>query len=66
MNAIDKNKTVVVIAGPTASGKTEFAVNLAQTINGEVISADSMQIYRYMDIGTAKPSKEEMMGIGLC
>ncbi|NLK67769.1 MAG: tRNA (adenosine(37)-N6)-dimethylallyltransferase MiaA [Clostridiaceae bacterium] len=63
MNAIDKNKTVVVIAGPTASGKTEFAVNLAQTINGEVISADSMQIYRYMDIGTAKPSKEEMMGI---
>lgn len=57
------NKTVVVIAGPTASGKTDLAINLALKTDGEVISADSMQIYRYMNIGTAKPSKEEMMGI---
>ncbi|HZK28564.1 MAG TPA: tRNA (adenosine(37)-N6)-dimethylallyltransferase MiaA [Thermoclostridium sp.] len=63
MKVMDNNKTVVVIAGPTASGKTEYAIKLAQTINGEVISADSMQIYRHMDIGTAKPSKEEMKGI---
>ena len=54
---------VVVIAGPTASGKTELAINLAKQVSGEIISADSMQIYKYMDIGTAKPSKEEMQGI---
>ena len=57
------DKTVVVIAGPTASGKTDLAINLALETDGEVISADSMQIYRYMNIGTAKPSKEEMKGI---
>lgn len=49
----------VVITGTTASGKTEVAIELAKRINGEIISADSMQIYRYMDIGTAKPTKQE-------
>lgn len=63
MEVLNIDKTVVVIAGPTASGKTDLAVNLALNANGEVISADSMQIYRYMDIGTAKPTKEEMKGI---
>ncbi|UZQ86426.1 tRNA (adenosine(37)-N6)-dimethylallyltransferase MiaA [Thermoclostridium stercorarium] len=57
------DKTVIVIAGPTASGKTDLAINLALETDGEVVSADSMQIYRYMDIGTAKPTKEEMRGI---
>ena len=54
---------VIVIVGPTASGKTDLSINLAKEINGEIISADSMQIYKKMDIGTAKPSKEEMQGI---
>lgn len=54
---------ILVIVGPTASGKTRMAVELAQRHNGEVISADSMQIYRTMNIGTAKPTKEEMGGI---
>ena len=54
---------VLVICGPTASGKTALAVALAQRFNGEVVSADSMQIYRRMDIGTAKPTVEEMAGI---
>lgn len=54
---------VIVIAGPTASGKTKLAIDLAKAINGEIISADSMQVYRYMDIGTAKPDREEMSGI---
>jgi len=54
---------ILVIVGPTASGKTRMAVELSQRHNGEVISADSMQIYRTMDIGTAKPTKEEMGGI---
>ena len=54
---------IICIAGPTASGKTDFAVTLAKELNGEVVSCDSMQIYRRMDIGTAKPTKEEMQGI---
>ena len=54
---------IICIAGPTASGKTALAVELAKITNGEVISCDSMQIYRHMDIGTAKPTKEEMQGI---
>ena len=54
---------IICIAGPTASGKTALAVELAKTLNGEVISCDSMQIYRGMDIGTAKPTREEMQGI---
>ena len=54
---------ILVICGPTASGKTALAVELALAHNGEVISADSMQIYRHMDIGTAKPTREEMKGV---
>ena len=54
---------IICVAGPTASGKTALAVELAKEFNGEVISCDSMQIYRRMDIGTAKPTKEEMQGI---
>ena len=51
---------VIVICGPTASGKTTLSIELAKKINGEIISSDSMQIYKDMDIGTAKPSKEEI------
>lgn len=54
---------LIVILGSTASGKTAMAVEVAKHINGEVISADSMQIYKKMDIGTAKPTLEEMQGI---
>lgn len=54
---------VIVICGPTASGKTALSIELAKEINGEIISADSMQIYKYMDIGSAKVTKEEMQGI---
>ncbi len=56
-------KELIVISGPTACGKTKAAINLAKAINGEIISADSMQVYKYMDIGTAKPSVEEMDGV---
>lgn len=55
---MDKPK-VVVICGPTASGKTKLGIDIANVINGEIISCDSMQIYKKMDIGTAKPTKEE-------
>ena len=55
--------TVIVIAGPTASGKSSLAVELAKKINGEIISADSMQIYKDMNIGTAKITEEEQQGI---
>lgn len=54
---------VVVICGPTASGKTGLSIELAKQINGEIVSADSMQIYQEMNIGTAKPTKEEQQGI---
>lgn len=54
---------VIVIAGPTASGKTALSIELAKKINGEIVSSDSMQIYKDMDIGTAKVTKEEMQGI---
>lgn len=54
---------VVVIVGPTASGKTALSIELAKRINGEIISSDSMQIYKDMDIGTAKVTKEEAQGI---
>ena len=56
-------KNIICIAGPTASGKTALAVALAKAVNGEVVSCDSMQIYKRMDIGTAKPTAEEMEGI---
>ena len=54
---------IIVIAGPTASGKTALSIALAKRFGGEVVSADSMQIYRRMDIGTAKPTFEERDGI---
>lgn len=58
-----QKQKVIVIGGPTASGKTSLSIELAKKINGEIISADSMQIYKDMNIGTAKPEKEEMQGI---
>ena len=54
---------IICIAGPTASGKTALAVEIAKLVNGEVVNCDSMQIYKYMNIGTAKPSSEEQQGI---
>lgn len=54
---------LVVVCGATASGKTSLAINIAKEFDGEVVSADSMQIYKFMDIGTAKPTKEEMDGV---
>lgn len=56
-------KNIIVVAGATASGKTSLAIALAKRFDGEVVSADSMQIYKGMDIGTAKPDKEEMDGV---
>jgi len=56
-------KKVIVITGPTATGKTALGVRLAEQIGAEVVSADSMQVYTYMDIGTAKPTKDEMRDI---
>ena len=54
---------IICVAGPTASGKTALAVELAKELGGEVVSCDSMYVYKRMDIGTAKPTKEEMGGI---
>jgi tRNA dimethylallyltransferase len=56
-------RPVVVVTGPTAAGKTSIAIALAQRFEGEIINADSMQVYRYMDIGTAKPSLEERASV---
>ena len=56
-------KPLIIITGPTASGKTALSVELAKKIGGEIISADSMQVYRHMDIGSAKVTKEEMDGV---
>ena len=61
--AIEQKIKILAVVGPTASGKTAVAVELAKRLGGEVISCDSMQIYRRMDIGTAKPTREEMSGI---
>ena len=58
-----KKPKILVIAGPTASGKSVLAIQLAKKFNGEIVSADSRQVYRGMDIGTAKPSKKEMAAI---
>ncbi len=60
---MNKKPTVIVICGPTASGKTALSIELAKRINGEIVSADSMQIYKDMNIGSAKVTKEEMQGI---
>ena len=54
---------IICVVGPTASGKTKLAVQLAKAYDGEVVSCDSMQIYKHMDIGTAKPTPEEMEGV---
>ncbi|MDD6848701.1 MAG: tRNA (adenosine(37)-N6)-dimethylallyltransferase MiaA [Oscillospiraceae bacterium] len=64
-NLVDnmKNNKVIVIVGPTASGKTGLSIELAKKYNGEIVSADSMQIYKDMNIATAKPTIEEMCGI---
>jgi len=56
-------KPIIILTGPTAVGKTKASIGLAKALNGEIISADSMQIYRYMDIGSAKIRPEEMQGI---
>lgn len=54
---------LIILTGPTAVGKTELSIRLAKAVNGEIISADSMQVYRYMDVGTAKITAEEMQGV---
>ena len=54
---------VIAIVGPTAVGKTALAIELAKRYNGEIISCDSMQVYKGMDIGTAKPTKEELLQV---
>ncbi len=56
-------KTMIVISGPTAVGKTKLSIALAKTVDGEILSADSMQVYRHLDIGTAKISREQMQGV---
>ena len=58
-----KKEPLIILTGPTAVGKTELSIALAKAVNGEIISADSMQVYRYMYIGTAKITKEEMQGV---
>ena len=62
MTAAEKHKKLIVIVGPTASGKSKLGVAMAETFAGEIISADASQIYQYMDIGTAKVTKEERIG----
>ncbi len=57
------NEKIIVIAGPTAVGKTEYAIGIARSLGTEIVSCDSMQLYRYMDIGSAKPTPEERAGV---
>lgn len=63
MKEIMEKKKIIAVVGPTASGKTELAIKLAKKYNGEIVSADSMQIYNGMEIASAKPTEEEMQGI---
>ena len=56
-------KPLIILTGPTAVGKTEISIRLAKTVNGEIISADSMQVYKYMDVGTAKITPSKMDGV---
>lgn len=63
LERMEQKIPLVVVAGPTASGKTAAGVFLAQQLNGEVVSADSMQIYRHLTVGTAKPTPQEMQGV---
>ena len=60
---MEEKLPLLAVVGPTASGKTRLSIRLAHLLDGEIISADSMQMYRGMDIGTAKPTREEMEGI---
>ena len=57
-----KKEPLIILTGPTAVGKTELSIALAKAVNGEIISADSMQVYRYMDIGTAQDNKRRDAG----
>ena len=52
-------KRIIVVCGPTAVGKTKYAIEIARALGGEIVSADSMQLYKFMDIGSAKPTPEE-------
>ena len=63
MKNLKKKETVFVIVGATATGKSSLAVELAKKVNGEIISADSMQIYKGLDVGTAKVTEEEMESV---
>ena len=58
-----KKKPLIILTGPTAVGKTSLSIGLAKAVNGEIISADSMQVYKEMDIGTAKITPEEMQDV---
>ena len=58
-----EKKPLIILTGPTAAGKTSLSIELAKSISGEIISADSMQVYKKMDIGTAKIRPEEMQGV---
>ena len=60
---MSKKQPLIAVVGPTASGKTAVGAAIAREFDGEVVSADSMQIYKGMDIATAKPAEEEMLGI---
>lgn len=60
---MNSKKPIIILTGPTAVGKTKASIDLAKKLNGEIISADSMQVYKYMDIGTAKITQEEMDGV---
>ena len=60
---MDKQSKIILISGPTASGKSNFAVKIAKKINGEIINADSMQVYKQLKILTARPNKEEQKNI---
>ena len=58
-----KKEPLVILTGPTAVGKTRLSISLAKAIGGEILSADSMQVYKHMDIGSAKIRPEEMEGV---
>ena len=60
---MDKKSKIILISGPTASGKTSFALKIAKKINGEIINADSMQVYKQLKILTARPNKKEQKNI---